>query len=649
MTSPSMSTVAPPRQRAAQRQIMAFHQKFGDAHLYFSYHAAFPLALTPELLYQLWANFQTDQTGAVLNIPWIAVADLLLSGLCREVGHELYEMDTTVRMELLNQLQSEPRFGLPRIHQLATFMLTYIRHQLRSPDPDIREVASTQRWTALVYVRPGTVARELIETLAKLRLNQSAEWLRITSLIDTLADPLTEFQPLLAYASGMKSFFRGQMQDATVQLRTLSESGQIFLNGIELPIPEQIRRNFATASQSLVSQNLVSDPDSLEGHHPASGAQDALAPVVTLHLKLTSNDIVAAQSFHVRKSLPFLLKLLVAVFLLAFSIIFLLAAIGFLVLGDPDLLGIIFPIICLAYFLYYLLFIRVSRRIRRDFKRSRIMQIGSDLAISPDVVEVTSEVEMKRYQIADCYMYRANLNFILLYLAMPTLYSSLALCITLPRRCFKSDKDFQQVLIYLKAVFGKAGKPLKRNSSLPRSLPYQAHSSFKSTISFRVLLTPKDYLKSNYLHLRPGPVRKRVYITLLVIYLTLTVSTGYSAILLGSDASSFILLLVLGALGIYYYFINLPLATRRLSANNPYFLFENQIQISPDALEIVDANGTTKIRLADYVKYKFNRDLIILYVTDRAFHLFPRRSFPSEENFQLFLTYLQNNLGSPQP
>ncbi|MFG6094849.1 YcxB family protein [Leptothoe sp. ISB3NOV94-8A] len=648
MISPSTSTVASPRQRAAQRQIMAFHQKFGDAHLYFSYHAAFPLALTPELLYQLWANFQTDQTGTVLNIPWIAVADLLLSGLCREVGHELYEMDTTVRMELLTQLQSEPRFGLPRIQQLATFMLAHIRHQLRSPDPDIREVASTQRWTALVYVRPGTVARELIATLAKLRLDQSAEWLRVTSLIDTLADPLTEFQPLLAYASGMKSFFRGQMQDATVQLQILSESGQIFLSGMELPLPEQIRRNLATGSQSLVSQNLVSDPDSLEGYHPASGAQDALAPVVTLHLKLTSNDMVAAQFFHVRKSLPFLLKLLIAVFLLAFGIVFLLAAIGFLALGDPNLLGIIFPILCLAYFFYYSLFIRAPRRIHRDFKRYRIMQIGSDLAISPDVVEITSEVAMKRYQIADCYMYRANSNFILLYLAMPTLYS-LVLCLTLPRRCFKSDNDFQQVLIYLKAVFGKPGKPLKRDSLYPRSLPYQAHSSFKSTISFRVQLTPKDYLKSNYLHLRPGPVRKRVYIALLVIYLLLTVFTGYSAILSANNAGNFILLLLLGAFGIYWYFILIPLATRRLAANNPYFLFENQIQISPDILEIVDANGTTRTRLTDYVKYKFNRDLIILYITDRAFHVLPRHSFPSEENFQMFLTYLQNNLGSPQP
>ncbi|NET85943.1 MAG: formylglycine-generating enzyme family protein, partial [Moorea sp. SIO1F2] len=74
-------------------RIQSFRDKFGDAHLYFAYHAAFPIALTPDLLYCLWANFQQDIQGDNLNIPWIAVADLLLSPLCHEVGHELYEME----------------------------------------------------------------------------------------------------------------------------------------------------------------------------------------------------------------------------------------------------------------------------------------------------------------------------------------------------------------------------------------------------------------------------------------------------------------------------------------------------------------------------------------------------------------------------
>ncbi|MFG6106834.1 YcxB family protein [Leptothoe sp. EHU-05/26/07-4] len=647
----STSSTASPRQRAAQRQIVAFRQKFGDAHLYFSYHAAFPIALTPESLYQLWANFQTDQTGIFLNIPWIAVADLLLSGLCREVGHELYEMDTTVRMELLKQLQNEPRFGPPRIHQLAEFVLSYIHHQLYSPDLDVREVALTQRWTALAYTRPGTMTRELIEAMADIPLNQSAEWLRITSLIETFAEPLKEFQPLLAYARGMKSFFHRHMEDATVQLQTLSEAGQIILGGTELPIPEQIRRNFIAEEgrdQLQLPQNLVAGTSSAASNLAISSISDTRAPIIKLHIKLTPDDIVKAQYFHIRKSLS-ILTISIVFFLLLVISVFISKIILFLTSGDLNYLGALFPELCILSCFYYLLYIYFPRRIRHDFKKTKILRVDEDLTISPKVVEVTSEIAMTRYQIADCYMYRANSKFILLYLSMPTVYLVLPLCILLPRRCFNTDQDFQQLLVYLKAVLGKPGKPLKQKSFSPRNLPYQAYSSFESTISFRVQLTSEDYLKSNYLHLRPGPIQKRIYYALLGIYLVLVASTGYSAILSGSNIGVFIFWLLLGGFALYWYFISLPSSVRRLSKQNAYLLFEHQVEISPEILEITEVNGTTRIRLADYIKYKFDQDLVILYVTDRAFHIFPRRCFSTESNFKKFLTYLQNNLGAPQP
>ena len=54
----------------------------------------------------------------MLEIPWVAVADLLLSPLCDEVGEELYEMDGAVRNLLL-----------ARLKQLAGFdpLLVYAR------------------------------------------------------------------------------------------------------------------------------------------------------------------------------------------------------------------------------------------------------------------------------------------------------------------------------------------------------------------------------------------------------------------------------------------------------------------------------------------------------------------------------------------
>lgn len=108
ITSTSINGV---RSQVARERVRVFHEQFGRAHLFFAQHAAFPLALTPDLLYRLWANFQRTAEGKKLSLPWIAVADVLLSPLCEEVSHELYEMDVAVRAELLAGLQANPAFA----------------------------------------------------------------------------------------------------------------------------------------------------------------------------------------------------------------------------------------------------------------------------------------------------------------------------------------------------------------------------------------------------------------------------------------------------------------------------------------------------------------------------------------------------------
>ncbi|MGK7916920.1 MAG: hypothetical protein AB4038_15480, partial [Prochloraceae cyanobacterium] len=137
------------RTEVAHRRIEAFRRRFGEAHLALAYHAAFPLALTPDLLYRLWSYFRRDIHAEVLNIPWIAVADLLLSSLCDEVGYELYEMKGAVRSTLLRQLKANSRFGIQRINDLSDFLLAYVKQQIDSSDLDTRDFAQTQRWTAL--------------------------------------------------------------------------------------------------------------------------------------------------------------------------------------------------------------------------------------------------------------------------------------------------------------------------------------------------------------------------------------------------------------------------------------------------------------------------------------------------------------------
>ncbi|NER20366.1 MAG: WD40 repeat domain-containing protein [Symploca sp. SIO1C2] len=219
--------------RVAVKRIEGFTKQFGKGHRNLALHAAFPLALTPDLLYQIWANF-------VPEAPWTAVAHVLLSRLCREVGYEMYEMEISDRNLLLRELKKE--FGQQRLDELAEFLLDYVAQRLTGDDSDIRDLREAQEWTALAYTKPSELARELAEALSeRVKREDMGEVLRLTSLAETFAEPLVEagFEPLLIYADGMASFVRGDLKGATAKLRNLPQRRRLVqIGNIDLPIPD---------------------------------------------------------------------------------------------------------------------------------------------------------------------------------------------------------------------------------------------------------------------------------------------------------------------------------------------------------------------------------------------------------------------------
>jgi uncharacterized protein YjbI with pentapeptide repeats len=234
------------RTQSAIRRIDLFEKKFGKPHLYLAYYAAFPLTLTPDLVYRLWANFPKDSRGNELDIPWTAVADLLLSNLCEVVGYELYEMEQVVREELLRRLKADPNFS-DRIGELADFLLEYLKQQLYSDNPDDQTFAQEQQWVALAYVRPGAYIKEIAQTLRDLFDTNSAsvdksELLRLASLVETMTEPLkgTDYEPLLTYFKGIESYAAGNLEQAQTELAIFPKSDKIEIQGEEFPIPKEI-------------------------------------------------------------------------------------------------------------------------------------------------------------------------------------------------------------------------------------------------------------------------------------------------------------------------------------------------------------------------------------------------------------------------
>ncbi|MEM7553303.1 MAG: formylglycine-generating enzyme family protein [Cyanobacteria bacterium P01_A01_bin.84] len=197
--------------------LKSFGNRFGRAYLDLACHAAFPLALTPELLYCLRENFQNQ-------VPWIAVSDIILS-LCDPVGFELYELKPEVRHELIATLKKD--FGEKRLCQLSDFMVAYIRQKLKTNYRADEDLGAAPHWTALAYFKPEEAIEDIAKALEKALAKQNPhEWVKLTSLIESYADvdPLIEsgFQPLLVFARGCDAQARGDTEiaeDNFAQLR----------------------------------------------------------------------------------------------------------------------------------------------------------------------------------------------------------------------------------------------------------------------------------------------------------------------------------------------------------------------------------------------------------------------------------------------
>ncbi|MGK7943228.1 MAG: hypothetical protein AB4058_02025, partial [Microcystaceae cyanobacterium] len=243
--------------KVVTERIKAFQKRFGQPYLDFACHAAFPLSLTTDLLYRIWANFKEDNQGKKIEAPYYAVADLCVSSLCREVGYGLYEMPDEIREELLKKLREDSRFGQKRIEALALFLRTYIEPYLTSEDEEEKTLAQVQQWTALAYTAPATaiqlIGKEFAQILAQTGEKIDLVWLE--SVVNGLEQPLGKNSPIIKYAQGMGSYSRGEEEEATEKLLEIGQLGnQCRIEGVELPIPLSILRSKKWQRRQLIQR-----------------------------------------------------------------------------------------------------------------------------------------------------------------------------------------------------------------------------------------------------------------------------------------------------------------------------------------------------------------------------------------------------------
>ncbi len=225
---------------------------YGQGHFIFACHAAFPIALTSDLLYQIWVNFKAfpNQEGDEQQINSLAVSDVLLSGLCRDTGQGIYEMDLPTRAHLLDLLEADPRFGAARQQELAAFLYQYTdRIAQKKHQPAFVEA---QRWAALATLAPQLAADELQAVLAeKIKTGQNQDILRLRNLLESYANQEAGLERLLHYSKGLKaaifemdsSIIQQEMDLAEVRMLPVEASeAEADEEGVfHLPLPGELR------------------------------------------------------------------------------------------------------------------------------------------------------------------------------------------------------------------------------------------------------------------------------------------------------------------------------------------------------------------------------------------------------------------------
>ncbi|NES96606.1 MAG: formylglycine-generating enzyme family protein [Desertifilum sp. SIO1I2] len=140
-------------------------------------------------------------------------------------------MEPSVRKLLLERLAE--RYGEARLGELSDFLLKYIKRHFRFG----RDIKQAQFWTALAYAKPGEAAQEIAVELNRLlqRPNFSL-WLQKASLLETLAEPLKGYEPLLTLAEAMGNWAKGESVLAEQQLSELREQKGTVLQVAEVKI-----------------------------------------------------------------------------------------------------------------------------------------------------------------------------------------------------------------------------------------------------------------------------------------------------------------------------------------------------------------------------------------------------------------------------
>jgi len=187
-------------------------------------HAAFPFTLTPDFLYCLreYLNHQG------YRLPWIAVADLL-SYLCEEIDHNLYQMEGYLRDCLLRELLSF--FGEEKLQELSDLMMGYMLQRFPQDSNVYQNLALEPSWIALSYLAPNqhieTIAKTFKQILAKQDYLELCHLVEVSEkFIHTYLQQEYMFLSMLDLMRGYQALYEDEVETAKEYFSRVKQPGE---------------------------------------------------------------------------------------------------------------------------------------------------------------------------------------------------------------------------------------------------------------------------------------------------------------------------------------------------------------------------------------------------------------------------------------
>lgn len=158
----------------------------------------------------------------------------------------------------------------------------------------------------------------------------------------------------------------------------------------------------------------------------------------------------------------------------------------------------------------------------------------------------------------------------------------------------------------------------------------------------------QDYLKAQYLHMRPSRLGLGLMIGVLALFVLSLISLGILAALGGQGVQAWLFLLpvvFLAGVGFYIY-VMLPWNVRRIFAQQKELAAPFEHEITETALNSTSQYGNSVRPWSSFHKWKENQDLLLLYLSDIVFVIIPKH-FCTPEQIEAIRGHLAQN-GIPQ-